>query len=85
MKILLFHAIAPQRHQSQKDWAMFVREAASLPLPDEAEQLAPNVWLLPDDGKTSLLLSRIGEKTATETRIRPFLSASDWQPLSHRP
>jgi hypothetical protein len=85
MRSLLFHAIQPDRHQPQLDWANFLREAALLRLPAGAEQLAPNVWLLPDDGKTYLLLSQMGQRHATETRIRPFVSASDWQPLSTRP
>jgi hypothetical protein len=45
-KLLLFHAIAPERHQSNVDWANFVREASFL-IPPEwgracgAERLAP--------------------------------------------
>ena len=83
-KRLLFHAIPPQRHQPQRDWLNFLRAASSLQLPAEIEQLADNVWLLPEDN-TYLLLSRLGDAHATETRILPFSSASDWEPLSpHR-
>jgi hypothetical protein len=85
MKSLLFHAIQPASHQPQRDWANFLRDAALVQLSADAEQLAPNVWLLPDDGRTYLLLSQMGQRHATETRVRPFVSASDWQPLSTRP
>ena len=84
-KLLLFHAIAAERHQSQIDWKNFLREASDLPLPDDAEILAPNVWLLPDDKRSYLLLSRLGQKHAIETRCLPFSSASDWQLLSSCP
>lgn len=85
MKTLLFHAIQPGRERSQTDWENFLREASFLKLPEQAERLAPNVWLLPDDDEhTYLTLSQLGEKHATETRICPFVGASDWQPLSPR-
>jgi hypothetical protein len=85
-KLLLFHAIQPARHQPQQDWANFLREAGLLQLPADAEQLAPNVWLLPDDEEqTYLRLSRLGHRHATATRIRPFFPASGWQPLSTPP
>ena len=85
MKTLLFHAIQPGSHQPQRDWANFLRAASFLELPAQAEQLAANIWLLPDDGKAYLDLARIGHQHATETRILPFVHASDWQPLSpHR-
>jgi hypothetical protein len=85
-KLLLLHAIQPGSHEPrQNDWAMFLRHATLLQLPAEAEQLAPNVWLLPDDGKAYLLLSRLGHQHAIETRTLPFSSAYDWKPLSPRP
>jgi hypothetical protein len=84
-KYLLFHAIRPESHQPQQDWLNFLRDAASSRLPAGAERLAQNVWVLPDDGRTYLVLSRIGDAHATETRILPFASALDWQPLSRRP
>lgn len=83
-KKLLFHAVEPERHQPQRDWANFLRDAGNLALPPDAERLAPNVWLLPDDDRSYLLLSQLGERHATETRILPLSPASDWQPLSHR-
>jgi hypothetical protein len=85
MKSLLFHAIQPGRHQPQLDWANFLREAGDLALPEGTEQLAPNVWLLPDDGQTYLFLSRIGHRHAIATRTLPFVHASGWQPLSTPP
>lgn len=84
-KRLLFHAILPGPHQPQIDWENFLRKARSLQLPTDAERLAPNVWLLPDEGDAYLLLSRLGHEHAIETRILPFRPASDWQPLSSRP
>ena len=85
MKSLLFHAIQPGSHQPQRDWANFLREAALFQLPALAERLSPNVWLLPDDGQIYLHLSRIGHRHAIATRVLPFVSASDWQPLSTPP
>lgn len=84
-KYVLFHAVPPQSHQPQRDWANFLHATALIDLPDGSEQLAENVWVLPDDRQSYLVLSRIGDAHATETRMLPFSSASDWQPLSRRP
>ena len=85
MKSLLFHAIQPSSHQPQMDWANFLREAGNLALPQGAERLGLNVWLLPDDGKTYLDLSRIGRQHATATRVLAIVHSSDWQPVSTPP
>jgi len=84
-RLVLFHAIQPARHEPQRDWANFLREAALLNLPEDAEQLAPNVWLLTDDKRAYLGLSRTCHAHAIASRILPFSSANDWQPLSTRP
>jgi hypothetical protein len=81
-KRLLFHAIPPSPDRPQAQWGDFLRDAALLPLPADAEQLAENTWLLPDDGKSYLLLGRLGHQHATETRVLPFFPASAWQRLS---
>ena len=86
MKKLLFHAIQPARHEPrQLDWEGFVHDAGLEPLPAEAEQLAPNVWLLPNDGNSYLALSKMGQRHSIATRLLPFVPASDWQPLSTPP
>lgn len=86
MKSLLFHAIQPERHEPrQLDWDGFLRDAALVALPAEAERLARNVWLLPDDPSAYLSLSRIGHQHAIATRVLPVVHGSDWQPLSTLP
>lgn len=85
MKSLLFHAIEPGRHQSQLDWENFLRDAALSDLPDSAEQLAPNVWILPNDNRSYLMLAQIGSRHSIATRTLPFVHASGWQPLSSPP
>jgi hypothetical protein len=84
-KQVLFHAIPAESHQSQRDWTNFLRDASFVELPEQAEQLAPNVWVLPDDNRSYLLLSCVAQKNAIETRILPFSTGSDWQPLSTHP
>src|SRR5277367_3391972 len=64
MKRLMFHAIQPQPHEPQGDWENFLREASFLQLPQDTEQLAPNVWLLPDDRLSYLELSKVGQRNA---------------------
>ena len=86
MKSLLFHAIRPDPvSRGTLDWDSFLRAAAQAALPDAVDRLAPNVWLLPDDGQSYLLLSQIGHRWSIATRILPFVHASDWQPLSPPP
>jgi hypothetical protein len=85
MKSLLFNAIPPDSRGSRPDWDAFLRAAALEQLLMGAEQLAPNVWVLPDDGQTYLILSRIGDRWSIATRTLPFSRASDWQPLSTPP
>ena len=85
MKSLLFHAIPPEAHQSQRDWENFLRDAALEPLPADAEQLARNVWLIPDDGRTYLVLSPIGHRNAIATRVLRVAHGSEWQRLSSPP
>lgn len=85
MKRHLFHAIPPASHESQSGWEGFLRDTELEHLPAEVEKLARNVWLLPDDHKTYLVLSKIGHAHAIATRMLPFLSASGWQPLSTHP
>jgi len=79
-KLVLFHAIQPSEDRAE-DWEAFLAETALLDdLP--GEPLAPNVWLLPDDQRVWLRLSRIGHQRGIETRCLPFSSSVDWQPLS---
>jgi hypothetical protein len=85
MKSLLFHAIPAATHQLQFDWNEFLREAANYQLPRGAEQLAENVWLLPDDDRTYRDLAKLGHQHAIETRVRPIVHVSDWQRLSPPP
>jgi hypothetical protein len=84
MKTLLFHAVPAQSHQSQLDWENFLREAALLQLPTGSEQLAPNVWMLPDDG-TDRHLALIGHRNAIATRVLAVVHSSNWQALSPPP
>jgi len=81
MKLILFQAIPPKREQPQRDWINFLTAAEQFPLPDHAEKLAPNVWILPE-GQAYLDLSRLAAKHATATRCLPFAASSGWQPLS---
>jgi len=85
MKSLLFHAIQPASHQPQVDWTVFLNDASNLPLPLQTERLARNVWLLPDDGQSYLLLSRLSHQRAIASRVLPVVHASAWQPLSTPP
>ncbi len=85
MKMLLFHAVPPESHQSRIDWEGFLREAADFQLPAEAERLAPYVWLLPAEGRAYLDLANIGRNHAIETRCQTFVHGSGWQPLSPPP
>jgi hypothetical protein len=82
-KILLFHAIRPIDRDD--DWERFLQETALLDLPPEGEQLAPHIWLFPDDGTAYLRLSRIGHQLGIATRVLPFFPSSGWQPLSRPP
>jgi hypothetical protein len=78
MKTLLLHAIPPESHQPQQDWRDFLRAAAFIPLPMGAEQIAQNVWLIPNDRKTDVPFSRLGHQNATALRVLPFSPASSW-------
>ncbi len=80
-KRLLLHAIRPAADDRADDWERFLREAALLNFPPDAEQLAPNIWLLPDD-QAYLRLSQLGHQLGIATRILPFSPVSDWQPFS---
>lgn len=82
MKTLLFHAIQPASHQPQLDWANFLRDASFLKLPDGSEQLARNVWLLPDELNACQDLARLGRQHAIATRVLAIVHSSNWQPLS---
>lgn len=80
-KRLLLHAVKPDADDRDDDWERFLVETALLELPPDTEQLAPNIWLLPDD-QVYLQLSRLGHQLGIATRILPFSAASGWQPLS---
>jgi hypothetical protein len=80
MKSLWFHAIQPAK--PSQDSEDFLFDAATLALPDTAEQLAPNVWLLPADDRVYLDLSQIGHQHGIATRCLVFVHKPDWQPLS---
>lgn len=86
MKTLLFHAIPPGRDDPrQLDWHNFLHDAALLEMPTGAEQLAPNVWLLPDEINSCVVLSRLCHQRAIATRVLAIVHASDWHPLSPPP
>lgn len=85
MKSRLFHAIPPSPDEPQDAWSAFLRDAALWALPEDAECLAPNVWVLPDDRRSYLDLAQIGHRHGIETRTLPFVAASEWQPLSRHP
>jgi hypothetical protein len=80
MKSLLFHAIQPTK--TSQDWDDFLFDAATLALPDGAEKLAPNVWLLPPNDQAYLRLAQIGHQHGIETRCVAVVHSSAWQPLS---
>lgn len=86
MKMLLFHAVKPAPHEPRElDWDGFTREARIWTLPEGAERLAPNVWVLPDDGKAEMDLANIAQRYDIATRSRPFARESSWHQLSRLP
>ena len=85
VKVVLLHAIKPEDEESQENWASFLSEAALIDLPPGGEQLAVNVWLLPDGGQAERLLAVAAHSHAIESRCLPFVWRTPWQRLSPSP
>jgi hypothetical protein len=81
MHAVLLHAIIPDRSQPQRDWANFAREAEQIRLPQGAEKLADNVWLLPprNQNPTLTTLLSIAKKHATACRSLAVDATAAWQ------
>jgi hypothetical protein len=84
MRAVLFHA---RLRQSTKDWATFLRNAAALGPPPQAEEIAPGVWLLPLpacqtflDGLTALLTGNPLPNAAARTLQVDYVGT--WQTVS---
>jgi hypothetical protein len=78
MKSLMFHAILSEEADK---WNDFLTAAALVDLPEEAERLAQNVWLLPVRGELWLELSRIARQHAIACRCLSIVHRSEWQRL----
>jgi len=80
MKSLLFHAIKPPRPTPA--WDDFLFDASTLALPDGAQKLAENVWLLPPGDRFYRQVAQLGHQHGIETRCVAIVHGAGWQPLS---
>jgi hypothetical protein len=46
MRAVLVHALKPDLSRPQRDWSDFLRAAQQVSLPQGAEQLAENIWIV---------------------------------------
>jgi hypothetical protein len=80
MKSLLFHA--PRSDPDDDEgWSRFLGEASLWLLPDGADQLAPNVWLLPARGNAYLELARLCRQHSIAPRCLEIAHAAGWNRL----
>jgi len=77
MKRLLFHACPSDDPAS---WNDFLRKVSLWEPPEDAERLAPNVWVIPD-GLAVLQLGRICYENSIVSRCLPIRYKAEWQNL----
>jgi hypothetical protein len=80
MKSLLFYVLPTWR---RGDRANFLAAVRDLELPDGAERLAENVWLVAADSEAFLSLSRACRRNAIDARFLPVVHETGWQNLEH--